>query len=563
MTTQPSKPIQVYISITLGKVKARVIAVFLALAVLNVSISCSYYSVKNVPTTKETMSQQVKTFNDAQKYVMLHTASETWHLKNMVINEDDQTLSGILEDLSDFHTYTKPRESKRVHRYDKDETMPLTEVHFYLNNSLLKSNNDHVQIPLADIVSISVNDKNTNRTIANIALTTVGVVFVVFIIIMATKSSCPFVYIKNGAYYDFVGELYPGTITATMQRDDYLPLGQLAPEDDGYTLKIANLLKEIQYTDFLQLILVNHDEDVQVLMDSKGDLQTFKNILAPSKATQDDGFNMINPALKKDNEYYAFNTSKVTETGVRSIVFEFDKPKNDQDAKLYLTAKNSVWLDYIFGKFNAQFGSYYNTFKKKQQTVAAKTITDWSQAQNIPLSVYIKTRTGWQLVERIQTVGPMAMRDLVVPLKLNQIEGDKLQIKLETGFMFWEVDYVGVDFSENNNVELSYVSPSKALDQNGEEVTHLLAAPDGIYVVQPNIGDEVVVHFKSKPYGEGQTQSVFLQNRGYYNYIRDYKGTPDVARLKVFKEDNMFTKFSEKAYFEFVNFNFNEFASHD
>ncbi len=348
-----------------------------------------------------------------------------------------------------------------------------------------------------------------------------------------------------------------------MQKDDYLPLGQLVPENDNYTLKISNLLKEVQRTDFVQLILVNHNHNTQVLLDSKGHLHTFKTIEAPVRAIVDGGLNYIEASLKKDNDFYAFNTSKATENSVRNVVFEFNKPINDDDAKLYLTAKNSVWLDYIFGKFNEQFGSYYDRFQKNQQKVDAKTISDWSKGQNIPLSVYLKTSGGWQLIERINTVGPMAMRDIVVPLDLKKVEEAKVQIKLETGFMFWEVDYVGIDYSENIDLYISYVSPSRALDQNSKDMTALLANSDGNYLVQPNIGDEVVVNFPIKPNKENQVQSAFLKNRGYYNYIRSYEGKPDFAKLKNFREDNMFTKFSEKAYFEFVNFDYNEFASHE
>ncbi len=170
----------VYFSMQFGLRKTRIISLILSLAVLNLSMSCSYYSVRNVPTTKDTISKEIKTFNEAEKYVILHSNTSTWHLKNMVINEDDQTMSGTIIPLGFEHQYKKPRESKRVHGYDKSKTMPLNEVHFYLKDSIDGSANSEVQIPLSNINSISVNDKNTNRTIANIALTTVGIAFVVF-----------------------------------------------------------------------------------------------------------------------------------------------------------------------------------------------------------------------------------------------------------------------------------------------------------------------------------------------------------------------------------------------
>ena len=543
------------------KSNLKFISILLSGAILNLSISCSYYTVRDVPVA-ENVSAQIKAFNEEEKYVVLHSNEISWQLKDMVINDDEQTISGTILPINHQHIYKKPRDSKRVHQYSKEKSKPLNEVHLYLKSpATLKGNS--LNIPLSEIARISVNDKNTGRAVANVALTTVGVIFVAALIVLATKSSCPFVYVKNGEEYNFVGELYPGIITANMQKDDYLKLPSILTDNNEYVLKVTNQLKEIQYTDQLQLLQVSHDKNLEVLMDSQGKLQTFQKIEVPAKVHIDGEVGDAKSALAKDNDFYAFNTSIVTTNSTRNIVFEFDKPAGETNAKLYLTAKNSVWLDYIYGKFNEQFGLYYKTFQKNQQKIPADSIKAWSNGQNIPLSVYIKTSKGWQLVERINTVGPMAMRDIAVPLDLNKVAGDKLQVKLETGFMFWEVDYVGVDFTKNAELQINYIEPSVALDQNGINVADLLTKVDSKYFAQPKIGDEVVVHFPLEEQSDNMKQSFFLKNRGYYNYIRDYKGIPDLEYLKSFREDNTFTKFSEKAYFEFANFDFKTLAYHE
>ncbi len=102
-------------------------------------------------------------------------------------------------------------------------------------------------------------------------------------------------------------------------------------------------------------------------------------------------------------------------------------------------------------------------------------------------------------------------------------------------------------------MDIDYITPYKATDQNGIDVTSLLAATDHNYLKQPKIGDEVEVVFLAKENKDALRQTVFLKNRGYYNYIRDYKGIPDFEKLEAFKENSAFTRFSEKRYFEFVN----------
>lgn len=90
---------------------------------------------------------------------------------------------------------------------------------------------------------------------------------VAFIIFLLTKSSCPFVYTLDGADYNFRGEIYGGAIAPNLERDDYMPLPGFAAVDSVFKLKITNELKERQYTDVAELLMVEHSENITVLMD--------------------------------------------------------------------------------------------------------------------------------------------------------------------------------------------------------------------------------------------------------------------------------------------------------
>ncbi len=524
------------------------LSLFLTLAFLNLIISCSYYNVRSVTTSSETMSSQIDEFNKTQKYAVMHSGPNTWHLNNLVLNEDNKTISGMVQAVDPNHIPRKPRELKRVHRYSKSaKETPLNEVHFYISTNNIPDFGSQITIPFSEINSISVNDKNSGRSIANAFLGTLGVIAVISIIVLATKSSCPFIYVKNGEEYVFTGELYPGIITANQQRDDYLLLPNLTKGNNEYSIKITNELKEIQYTDFVQLLEINHPNNVKVLLDKNGDLHTFSNIISPNNVLADNLIIDNNPTLIKDNNSYLFNSVIINSSSIRNIELEFNKPKHTENAKLFLTVKNSMWLDYVFGKFNQQFGTYYSQFQKDQQTVSIEKSTKWINEQNIPLSIYLKTASGWELVDRINTVGPMASRDIAVPIDLSNIVGEEVVIKLETGFMFWEVDYAGIDFTENLALDVKYINPYEALDGN-INVTNLLLTSDQNYFVQPNIGDEVVVNFKINESSLDLNRTFFLKNRGYYNYVRNYAGNADFQKLKLFKKPGAFTDFSKYEY---------------
>ncbi len=523
------------------------LSVLLACAFLNLIVSCSYYNVKDLTTNSDIISKQLDDFNKSQSYIVIHSGDTTWHLNNIVLSEENKSISGNVQLLSNQHNPIKPRESKRIHRYKSNQT-PLNEVHITLNSNEVPEIGSDIALPFSDIISISVNDKNTGQTIINAVVGTVGVIAVIFIIIALTKSSCPFVYIKNGEEYKFVGELYPGVLTANQQRDDYLFLPNIESIKNEYTIKITNELKEVQYTDFVQLIVAEHAKNETVLLDKYGNPHVFTDIISPNKVYVDNIETETTTVLGKDNISYLFNTDLQDPSSVREIELEFNKPIHSNNAKLYIVAKNSMWLDYIFGKFNEQFGSYYQEFQKDQQDATMESSMIWANEQNIPLTVYMKTNNGWEFVDRISTVGPMASRDMVVPVNVSQVAGEKLQIKLQTGFMFWEVDYVGIDYTEQIPMQLNYVKPELAMDQNNNNVTKLLSTIDTYYFVQPNVGDEVKITFKYEPQNPNLKRSVFFKNRGYYNYIRDYTGEPNFNKLKLFKEAESFTNFSKYEY---------------
>jgi len=550
-TNQKFRPLLFFVK---NKKLTSYLSIILTLSFLNLIIGCSYYNVRSVTTTPETLAGQVDDFAKNQQYVVIHSGQDIWHLSNLEVNEQEKTMSGIVKEIDTKHISKKPRESKTTHRYASGDKGVLNEVHFYISTQNNRNYGEQTTIPFSEINSITINDKNTGRTIVNVFLGTIGVLAVIVIIVALTKSSCPFIYVNNGEEFIFTGELYPGILTANQQRDDYLLLPDLAKVNNDYSIKITNELKEIQYTDFVQLLEVNHPENVKVLLDKNGNPHTFSNINSPVNVLVDN-LNIDNsPALVKDNNSYLFNSIINTSSSIRNIELKFNKPKHSEKAKLFLTVKNSMWLDYAFGKFNEQFGTYYTQFQKDQQESTKEKSTKWMNSQNIPLSVYLKTNNGWELVDRINTVGPMASRDIVVPIDVSNASGEKVVIKLETGFMFWEVDYAGIDFTEGLSLEVNYINPNEAIDGNNTNVTKLLSEVDENYFVQPNIGDEVVVNFKISESKPDVNRTFFLKNRGYYNYIRNYDGEPNFQKLRLFKDAGTFTDFSKYEYEALIDY---------
>ena len=524
------------------------LSVFLAIAFLNLSTGCSYYRVKSMPAQDDKeIAQQIKAFNEADKYIILHHNFASLHLANPVVNEENLEFSGTVTLISEEHASDHIIEPNKSYRFKKDNTRPLNEVHIFLKPREALSLGNMV-IPIDDIETIALSNLDGGKTVINATLGIVGAFALILIIVALTKSSCPFIYVNNGEEYVFAGELYPGNIIKNSQQTDYLPLPALQDINGVSKIQITNELLEIQHTDLAQLMVVSHPKNTRALTDKNGKVLLFRDLQNPVKSIADSSIENLQPGLAIDGDAYTFDSPVSSTDSRRNVVFTFNKPANAREAKLFMTAKNSLWLDYAFGKFNQKFGNYYNTFQKNQQETTAKEALAWVQEQNIPLTVSINKEGVWKEVEYLSSVGPLSYRDLGIKLNLEGIEEEVVEVKLETGYRFWEVDYVGIDYSENLPYEVTVIDPELAITSTGQDVTNLLSAQDGVYLTQDQVGDKVEISYRTPSAKEELKYSYFLKNRGYYTYIRDYEGIPDFVELQKFRDPNTFTRFSENEY---------------
>ena len=115
--------------------------------------------------------------------------------------------------------------------------------------------------------------------------------------------------------------------------------------------------------------------------------------------------------------------------------------------------------------------------------------------------------------------------------------------------MFWELDYAAVDFCPEAEYTVNVLTPKKALDENGKDVTDLISKADGRYMVQPVPGNaaDIDYTFTADP-DSSLTQTFILHAKGYYEHVRNYQGYPRIAFLKQFAKPNALSKYSFKLY---------------
>jgi hypothetical protein len=517
-------------------------------AFLNLIHGCYFYKVNESKLPAET---SLVKFQSDKKFIILHNGQSVWHFTGIVVSED--SVRGTIAKLVGHNLYktTKPEDENRYKKTNSnDESGVLNEVHIYINEFTQHSDN-HVSIPLASIKRIDVYDPAKGATVASwvfgIAGTIAAVVAVVVIIVALTKESCPFIYVDSDSSSVFVGEIYSGAIYPSLERPDYLPLPSPLPGQKDYTIRMTNEVHEIQNTNLIELNVIDHPKGTNAYIDKYGNYQTTGLLQSPLNAADLKGRNILDVIRAKDSLTYS-----ITELGkdpplTNGIIMAFDRPQNSNIAKLVVNARSTYWLDYTFTRFHELFGREYDCWVDKQQTVSPLKMKTWMLEQNIPLSLYVEKNGKWKFVDYYNIVGPMALKEDILSFDISEIKTDKLRVKLEYGNLFWEVDYAAVDYSVNVPVKQRIAQLGSAIDNKDTDVKNLLAAPDLLYYVQPEIGDAVNMSF-TLPDQTDSERTLILHSQGHYRILLNLSGEQQKKELLTFMKKGRFPEFSNEIF---------------
>lgn len=524
--------------ISTGRTRAA-LSFILAILLLVSDTGCKYFRTRYVIPEK---TPYLKELSQLGKYFVVHDAEgNTFQINN--IEFDSLSLSGVLNPLQKKIYYTPERST----RYKNFEYSVVNEAHIYLKKEAGIIAEGNFKTPLNTVSEIRILDKNTGKEIAIWVLGGVAATAVIIgaflLLVAATKSSCPFVYASDGETFVLQGETFGGAFNPNTEREDYLPLPALKMEGSKYKIRITNELKERQYTDFAHLLAVPYDGEGSVLLDEMGRPFLIKNPKSPASVFAASGETPSEIFADTDNKFYFFNDESQPRN---DLVLKFEKPAAAQSGRLVLNAKNSFWLDILYGRFTQKFGAYYQKWTEKQAELPREIQIADIENHGFPLSVYIKKSGQWELVQRIPTVGPVAARDFVIPLEFENGSNDtEVEIKLSTGFMFWELDKAVIDFSEQIPLQVERLKPATVTSSDKKDYLKTLSASDGIRMAQPNIGDMVEITYEAPArISAHKNCAVFLHTKGYYEPIRDYDGLPQISELQKFKEPGYFMKYS-------------------
>lgn len=467
-------------------------------------------------------------------------------------NLGQQSMSGFLAKISEAEAL----EVNTV-RNNTDARQSRNQVLFYMKPQYAMNLGDTttLTIPYEQLEKIEVYEVNHGKTIAVNLLVPILTMAAIGLLALALKSSCPFVYAENPGGTQFQGELYSGSVYPQLERHDWLPMPSLQPNGNEYCVRLANRAKEIQHTNLLELVAIDHSAGTEVLFDKNGQLHTLSTPQEPIQAIDFEGKNVLDAIRRTDETSWQGNPESQRPRADAGIILTFKKPAEARSAKLVVNAKNTFWMDFMYGLFLDEFGEYAGYVREKYLQKSHDEISQWMHEQNVPLSVSVETAPGqWQKVDFFNLSGPMALKKDVVALDLSAVQGEQVRIKLESGFLFWDIDYAALDFSENEEVVVQTVKPTSAISQTGEDMAAALADDDALYYTQPNVGDEATVKYSIPPQVKSTKRSLLLHAKGHYQILREpVPGKPSLLYLRQFLKPDALPVYSRERWKELEN----------
>lgn len=499
------------------------------------------------------------------KYFVIHFANSTNGLEQVSMKGD--SLHGKLVPLPLEHSkYLYPtvaNPKNRVRRIDENDA--LIEVHLYTNAE--RKNGDSLfsatpsSFNRADIYELNRSATTTNHILSTVGIVaTVGMIVGTIAAIAATSAvassaegcNCPQVYINdNNGKYSFASGLYSGAVYSTLERMDYLPLTAVSTDAQNISYKIANAKDEEQFINQVQLLQVNHLPGTNVLQDSHGNIFSYENTTSPLTALADKNNDIKNLLQQTDEKYYSFDNAP-NKNGFSDVILNFDKPSGVDKAKLLIHARNTYWGGLLHKEFINMFGDGFEKWREKQEKADPEKLQRWQTAQALPLMVYIKTTTGWKLVDYFPLIGNTASRDMIMEINTSDIKENNIELKLETTYRFWDLDFAGIDYSTGENFTKNIIEPLHAIKTDGTDQKEILTNSDKRYTHLT--GDEAISFDYSVPKTTGKTiSSYFLVSGGYYHNLEHITGKTNFIELYKFRKKGAFDKFSRYKYQEMQN----------
>lgn len=347
----------------------------------------------------------------------------------------------------------------------------------------------------------------------------------------------PVVYSFDGREYRLEAELFTGAFFKNAERPDWLAMKYLQEINGRYQIKLTNDMKQTQYLDELQLLVVDHPKGRQVYPSYKGQLYTLCQLRSPRSAVDKAGTDVREFVEKSDGDFWLsnpMNRNPRDKSQLRdALVLEYDRPEGAMSAVLLLQVQNTFWsADMLNDLLDVPGEDLPLWYDRLNQSPEARNALVRALIRENMLRIHVWDGQQWRPAGYVWQVGNAAAKNVVEEIDLFDIPGNRVKIKLECPPGMWMVNSAQIDYSYYTIPTMAQqVLPQKAIDQDGQDVLPLLKKADNQYHQLTAAGDEVLVEFPAPAQPAGVERTYILKGVGYFVPGKEAEGFPQLERL--------------------------------
>jgi hypothetical protein len=337
--------------------------------------------------------------------------------------------------------------------------------------------------------------------------------------------SCPFVYSYNSSGWNFDHEAFPFSVIEPAQTTSFDRLKYMEEVSGEYRLRITEELEEISYVDEFKLNIVDHLGSGFVMPDIEGNIHTIQNLNPSTFCIDNELTNCLNSTNTPDDDYWtqSFNdlNTSLESTWTSEINFIFDKPLNEDNVKIFFNVKKNRIMTIAWDYYLALIGeNNWNNWENTLSFGPISTLFNNAFDEIINLKFEVWDGNSWEDVGSIKA-GNHILDDFLIDVDLTGMDidsDDELLVRASSLRGFYQVNYVAVDYSTNENMIVTEVEPKTALFNGLINVSEELSGSDEDYVVMEQ-GDLIELVYDAIPENVGYNRDYSISIDGYYNFI--------------------------------------------
>jgi hypothetical protein len=496
--------------------------------------SCHYYRLVEGNPKTHNVGLDNKTI--ASSKIFIHVGNALWELRNFRVIDNQFTGTPVVVSNEDIDFYKKSLLSRNF-RVGKSEKFKLAQLHIFVNEIIYEG--EEMVFSKENIEIVQMLSKNKLLTTFTFVVGSAATAFGSLVIFLLIACNCPHVYINDGENWHFTNSLFTGALNSNLERFDYKKIPDFHKSNSNIRLEIRNEEQETQYINQLSLLAIYHKEGQEVLSDQYGNFSVVNNRTFPNLIKDDLGNTILLSKTKNSMSSYDFKTSD--RSGFSNLYASFEKrPK--QSTHLEISVKNTKWGAYVYNEFKKLFGDYYQKWVENNASKDVKELHQNMEKAGIFMKVEINENGKWKFLENINLIGEAGFQNILVRIPEPYRDQEKIEIRLRTGYHFWEIDNLSLVETNNEALQIEeYQAHVKGL--NAREIEKQLAQNDGAYVIHEQNSPAIEVHFEGL--NTDAFRTLFIKSKGYYKGNHIQSGKTQWQQLLSINRYGGFSKYSK------------------